>query len=135
MKSRRWTALVVASVALPATAPASETVTYTYDELGRLTSSATSGGPNEGTSVATSYDNAGNRTGYSLTESAAAPLAASASQDGLEVSESGTAEDPASPEPSFGIQPPAGIPDESEPVVEVEAPGGNAPSSGAGGDR
>lgn len=47
-------------------AQASETVTYTYDALGRLTASTTSGGPNGGVSAGTSFDPAGNRTGYNV---------------------------------------------------------------------
>ena len=47
-------------------AQASETVTYTYDALGRLIAVSTSGGPNNGQAVGTCYDPAGNRTTYSV---------------------------------------------------------------------
>lgn len=46
---------------------AAETVNYTYDALGRLTGSIISGGPNSGVSTGTSFDPAGNRSGYSVT--------------------------------------------------------------------
>lgn len=57
-------ALGVAS--LPA-AFAQETVTYTYDSLGRLVKSTVSGGPNNNTETAISYDPASNRTQYKVT--------------------------------------------------------------------
>lgn len=41
-----------------------ETVTYSYDELGRLKVSSISGGSNNGTSTAICYDRAGNRQKY-----------------------------------------------------------------------
>jgi len=47
-------------------ARASEATVYSYDALGRLTGSATTGGPDDGTGVATGYDAAGNRTGYAV---------------------------------------------------------------------
>lgn len=43
---------------------AAETITYTYDELGRLIGSSSSGGPRDGRSASISLDPAGNRTGY-----------------------------------------------------------------------
>lgn len=49
------------AAALAGAAAASETVTYSYDALGRLVAVATSGGPNDGVDVGTSYDPAGNR--------------------------------------------------------------------------
>lgn len=52
-------------------AHASETVRYTYDVLGRLTATATVGGPNSGTNVAAGFDPAGNRTGYAVSGSQA----------------------------------------------------------------
>lgn len=55
----------VATAALIGSASmASETTTYTYDALGRLVSSARSGGPNNGVGMATCFDAAGNRTQY-----------------------------------------------------------------------
>lgn len=46
----------------PATGMAQTTATYTYDALGRLTNSATSGGINNGLNTHFQYDRAGNRT-------------------------------------------------------------------------
>jgi hypothetical protein len=66
----RWLVLVCAALAtLLAAVPsiAQETVTYTYDALGRLIASSTSGGPNNGTQTGTSFDPASNRTNYTVT--------------------------------------------------------------------
>ncbi len=46
---------------------AAETVTYTYDALGRLTNAARAGSVNNGVSQATSYDAADNRTNVTVT--------------------------------------------------------------------
>src|SRR5262245_31053927 len=46
---------------------ASETITYTYDELGRLVPVQSSGSVNNGEAVATTYDPAGNRTNQTVT--------------------------------------------------------------------
>lgn len=56
---------------------ASETVTYTYDALGRLISTESSGPPNNGLSVSIVYDPTGNRGNYSISGSVAniAPIA------------------------------------------------------------
>lgn len=54
-------------------AAAGETVTYTYDALGRLVGVSTSGGPNNGQAVGTSYDPAGNRSNYSVSTGGAPP--------------------------------------------------------------
>lgn len=53
-------------------ASASETVTYTYDALGRLVAVQTSGTVNNGQDVTISYDAAGNRTNYTVTGAGAA---------------------------------------------------------------
>ena len=50
-----------AILAVAAAANASETVTYSYDTLGRLVTSVRSGGPNTGIILATCFDQAGNR--------------------------------------------------------------------------
>ncbi len=42
-------------------------MTYTYDALGRLITSSTSGGPDNGTQTGTSFDPANNRTNYTVT--------------------------------------------------------------------
>lgn len=47
-------------------ASATETTTFTYDELGRLVSSANSGGPRSGKTNATQYDPAGNRSAVAV---------------------------------------------------------------------
>lgn len=49
------------------TAWAGETITYTYDALGRLAEAQSSGTVNNGQDVAISYDAAGNRTNYTVT--------------------------------------------------------------------
>lgn len=54
-------------------AAASDTVTYTYDALGRLVAVTTSDGPNNGQAVSTSYDPAGNRSNHSLSGSGTPP--------------------------------------------------------------
>lgn len=45
-------------------AHAQETTSYSYDALGRLATSNTSGGPNNGVATGTCFDAAGNRTQY-----------------------------------------------------------------------
>ena len=64
---QKWLLAGAVSTA-PATAFAGETITYTYDALGRLTGVATAGGPNAGTTIATTYDPAGNRCTYILND-------------------------------------------------------------------
>jgi hypothetical protein len=54
------------ALTLNGAARASETVTYSYDALGRLVAISTSGGPNSGQNVRTCYDPAGNRTSYTV---------------------------------------------------------------------
>lgn len=56
---------VLASVAGPAAA--SETITYTYDALGRLVAVARSGTVNNGAAAAYTYDPANNRTNVTTT--------------------------------------------------------------------
>jgi len=53
-------------------AAASETRTYSYDVLGRLTSSTVAGGPNDTRQIATCFDRAGNRLRYDVATSAPA---------------------------------------------------------------
>jgi len=69
MRQSRW--LLVSASALGALAgwraTAQETTTYSYDPLGRLVTSARSGGPNNGVAMATCFDPAGNRTQYTVT--------------------------------------------------------------------
>jgi hypothetical protein len=54
-------------IAAPSIAQQTETVTYTYDALGRLIVSSISGGPNNGTQTGTTFDPASNRTNYTVT--------------------------------------------------------------------
>lgn len=57
---------LVAAVLFAAPVFAAETVTYTYDALGRLTVSASNGSVNNGVQGSLSYDPAGNRTNYAV---------------------------------------------------------------------
>lgn len=59
-------ALALTIIILPCAAFGSETTTYSYDELGRLVSSANSGGPRDGKAAVTSYDPAGNRATHAV---------------------------------------------------------------------
>ena len=56
-----------------AAASAQETVSYTYDALGRLRQSSASGGPNSGTQTSIDYDSAGNRSSYRIAGASGAP--------------------------------------------------------------
>lgn len=49
---------------------AAETVTYTYDALGRLRNAQTAGGPGNGVQRSYQYDDAGNRTNFQTTGAA-----------------------------------------------------------------
>lgn len=60
---------VWATIALPGVAQASEAITYTYDALGRLTQSSTSGGVDNGLTAAYTLDPADNRIAYTITGS------------------------------------------------------------------
>lgn len=67
-------AQVRACIALVAAATASatvcgQTISYQYDELGRLKASSQSGGSKDGTATTISYDPAGNRSNYSVSGS------------------------------------------------------------------
>jgi hypothetical protein len=70
MRRTRW-AVALASLGLVAApAMASENTTYTYDALGRLTGSASTGSVNNGLNTSITYDAAGNRSNYTVTGSA-----------------------------------------------------------------
>jgi YD repeat-containing protein len=90
----------VGILAIHGHAAASDTVTYTYDALGRLVAVSTSGGPNNGQTVSTAYDPAGNRASYCLA----------------------TAGTPACPPP--GSPPPPSPPPGNQPPVAVNDAGG-----------
>lgn len=67
--------LVIGACALllaPAAA-AQETTTYSYDALGRLKTTSTSGGQNDGTVNQVEFDRAGNRTNYTTTGATGTP--------------------------------------------------------------
>ena len=61
---RKTSALVMIGALASSVSPvlASETVTYSYDYLGRLTKVARSGGPASGSTVDLTHDSAANRT-------------------------------------------------------------------------
>lgn len=67
MKRRLFLAMAAAG-ALAVGAGASENSTYTYDALGRLVATSHSGGPRSGTTVASSYDEAGNRKAMAVNQ-------------------------------------------------------------------
>ena len=70
-------------------AQAQETTTYTYDSLGRLTGSSTSGTVNNGMQTSTGFDPAGNRTNYAVSPNSSATVTFSISGP-LPVVEGGT---------------------------------------------
>lgn len=51
-------------------AQANDTVTFTYDALGRLTTTSISGGPNSGVTTGTAFDPAGNRASHAVSGAA-----------------------------------------------------------------
>lgn len=59
-------ALAAVTLLLSQSANAAETITYTYDVLGRLTAATSTGSVNSGVNRSTSYDPAGNRTNESV---------------------------------------------------------------------
>lgn len=61
--------VAVALLTSAAAVGAAETVTFTYDVLGRLTAAATTGGPNGGLFQGYALDPANNRTSYTVTGS------------------------------------------------------------------
>lgn len=65
-----WSILLVSLGLVSAPALASETTTYSYDALGRLTGSSSAGTVNNGLNTSIQYDPAGNRTNYTVTGSA-----------------------------------------------------------------
>jgi YD repeat-containing protein len=60
-------ALVLSFLAATSAAHATETITYTYDEHGRLVAVVTSGTVNNGETVTVETDKADNRTTYTVT--------------------------------------------------------------------
>jgi hypothetical protein len=64
---RKLVSVAAVAVALSSSAWAAETVSYTYDALGRLTVVSHSGTVNSGVQSTTSFDAADNRTNYTVT--------------------------------------------------------------------
>lgn len=84
-RQRTLAACLLASTALGCAvtaAQASETSTYTYDALGRLTAVARSGGPNDGAQVNTVFDANGNRTSHGGTSAPAGGASFSIASNG-----------------------------------------------------
>lgn len=71
MRRGYWLWLTASAVAVAGAARASETVTYSYDALGRLTASSSSGTVNNGATSTIGYDAAGNRSIYAASVSGA----------------------------------------------------------------
>ncbi|MEA3063800.1 MAG: hypothetical protein QOJ27_228, partial [Sphingomonadales bacterium] len=65
--------LATSALAWAGAANAGETVTYTYDALGRLVATSSSGTVNNGVASALGYDPAGNRSSYAVTGAAGPP--------------------------------------------------------------
>lgn len=64
MKSKSLIAVGAGCLCASGIASASQTVSYTYDALGRLAGTQTQGGPGSGTTQSFQYDSAGNRKQY-----------------------------------------------------------------------
>jgi hypothetical protein len=71
MRRRDWLWLTASALALASSARAGETVTYSYDALGRLTASSSSGTINSGVTSSIGYDAAGNRSIFAASVSGA----------------------------------------------------------------
>jgi YD repeat-containing protein len=80
--------LATSVCALATAAQAGETVTYTYDALGRLVATQSSGSVNNGVSTSVGYDPAGNRSTYTVSGSG---------------SGSGPSPPPPGPAPAFSV--------------------------------
>ena len=84
MKTTKWFCAALAFLAAPAYA--AETITYSYDALGRVVAVAHSGSVNNGLNAAYSYDPAANRNAKTVTGS----LAAAAPDAGTRTANSAT---------------------------------------------
>lgn len=65
-RMRRPTVFAMLVALMSAPAHSSETISYSYDALGRLVATTMSGGPNNGQQTSTTFDPAGNRTGMAV---------------------------------------------------------------------
>jgi len=74
MKRSYWlgVSVILGGALVAGVAAASETKTYTYDALGRLTTSTITGGPNNTRQTGTCFDRAGNRLRYDVATAAPA---------------------------------------------------------------
>ena len=63
------TSLVVAALLAATSLSAAENVKYSYDPLGRVTKTTTTGGDNDGMGQTITYDAAGNRVTYKVSGS------------------------------------------------------------------
>lgn len=77
MRSIRWIAVAAICVCASAVVHASQTVSYSYDALGRLTATQIEGGPGSGITQTFEYDPAGNRTQYQVTTQPALSMSSS----------------------------------------------------------
>jgi YD repeat-containing protein len=91
-KAAYWLCTAIGMLLLEGPGQTSDSVVYTYDALGRLVAVSTTGSVNNGLSVATSYDAAGNRTNYTVSSAPPPPA-------------------PPPPPPPPGNQPPVAITD------------------------
>lgn len=66
MRSKQLLAIGAGCICASGAAYATQTVTYAYDALGRLTHSQITTGPGSGTAQVFQYDNAGNRQEYTV---------------------------------------------------------------------
>jgi hypothetical protein len=65
--------LAASAIAMSSAVEAGETVSYSYDELGRLISASSTGSVNNGVATSLSYDPAGNRLNYNVGAGGAPP--------------------------------------------------------------
>lgn len=73
MKRAARLLLATSSFALAGAALGNETVTYSYDALGRLTATTSAGTVNNGVATGIAYDPAGNRSTYTVSGAGTAP--------------------------------------------------------------
>lgn len=121
-------------VASAAAAQAGETVTYSYDSLGRLTGVSRTGAATGPSTAGYSYDPADNRSNVTVVAPAPAPLSSPAPSLSLSTSLSASP----SPSPSAGNRPPVAVDDNAAiricdrvgsflPLANDHDPDGDAP--------